>query len=140
MRYGTFHKRFTLWNIRMLLSLFSENYHLLFSWLPMFFAGLLLYRDLLRYSTATEGSFLFDAFLIWLIFTFWALLYRSGMFILLYFLNCLYRLYGLHFIGYACFPLPGWSDSLLYVLIYYRSFTRLLTCFVRGNVFILLYI
>ena len=49
MRYGTFHNRFTLWIIRMLVRLFSENCHLLFSRLPMFLTGSLLYRGLLRY-------------------------------------------------------------------------------------------
>ena len=62
------------------------------------------------------------------------------MFILLRFLNCLYRLYLLHFIGYACLLYPAELIRCIicwYLSIHLKGFWRVLY---HGNVFILLYI
>ena len=128
MRYGTFHNRFTLWNIRMLITLFSENCHLLFSCLPMFFAGLLLYRDLLRYYRCCR------------IISFWRFPDIACLYVLSAFesfryvyitslFKLLISLVWALFYRLRLFTLSCWSDPLFYVLIYYRSFIRLLTRF-----------
>ena len=129
MRYGTFHNRFTLWNIRMLITLFSENCHLLFSRLPILFTISLLHRGLLRYYRCCR------------IISFWcfpdiACLYVLSAFVLLRYVyitlvfKLLISLIWASFYRLRVFTLSCWSDPLLYVLIYYRSFTRLLTCFI----------
>ena len=129
MRYGTFHNRFTLWNIRMLITLFSENCHLLFSCLPMFFAGLLLYRDLLRYYRCCRIISFFVAFLIWL---FLAVLSVSVSFRYVY-ITSLFKLLissvWASFYLLRLFALSSWVDPLLYVGLSVDSFTRFLTCF-----------
>ena len=129
MRYGTFHNHFTLWIVGMLVTLFSENYHLLFSCLPMFFAGLLLYRDLLRYYRC------------WRIISFWcfpdiAYFYVLSAFVsfryvyITYLFKLLISSVWALFYRLRVFTLFGWVDPLPYMSFYYRSSTRLLTCFI----------
>ena len=128
MRYSTFHKCFSLWNIRMLVTLFSEKCYLLFSRLPMLFAGSLLYRGLLRYYRC------------WRIISFWcfpdiAYFYVLSAFVsfryvyITYLFKLLISSVWASFYLLRLFALSSWVDPLLYVLIYCRSFTRLLTCF-----------
>ena len=116
MRYGTFHKCFTLWNIKMLATLFSENCHLLFIRLPMFFAGLLLYRDLLRYYRCCR------------IITFWCFPDMACFCVLSVFVSFLYvcitsyfklliSLLWASFYRLRLFALSCWSDPLRYGVI-----------------------
>ena len=128
MRYGTFHKRFTLWNIKMLVTLFSESHHLLFSCLPMFFAGLLLYRDLLRYYRC------------WRIISFWcfpdiAYFYVLSAFVsfryvyITYLFKLLISSVWASFYLLRLFALSSWVDPLFCIGLSVDSFARLLPCF-----------
>ena len=116
MRYGTFHKRFTLWNIKMLVTLFSESHHLLFSCLPMFFAGLLLYRDLLRYYRC------------WRIISFWCFPDIAYFDVLSAFVSFRYvyitslfklliSLVWVSFYRLRLLPLFSWVDPLRYIVL-----------------------
>ena len=116
MRYGTFHKRFTLWNIKMLSTLFSENYHLLFSCHLVFLAGSLLCRGLLGYYRCCR------------IISFWrfpdiACLYVLSAFVLLRYVyitlvfKLLISLVWASFCTVCRLSLSGWSDPLRYVLL-----------------------
>ena len=129
MRYGTFHNVFSLWNIRMLITLFSENCHLLFSCLPMFFAGLLLYRDLLRYYRCCRiiSFWCFPdtvIFCVLSVFISFRYVYITSLFKLL-----ISPVWASFCIVYRL-SLSGWVDPLFYVLLSVDSFTRLLTCFI----------
>ena len=116
MRYGTFHNRFTLWIIRMLVTLFSENCHLLFSRLPMLFAGSLLHRGLLRYYRCCRIiSFCYfpdiGYFCLLSVFVLFRYVYITSLFKLLIspVFAPFYRL--------RLFPLPCWVDPLRYGVI-----------------------
>ena len=129
MRYGTFHNRFTLWNIRMLSTLFSENCHLLFSRLPVILTRSLLCRGLLRYYRCCR------------IISFWcfpdiAYFYVLSAFVsfryvyITYLFKLLISLVLASFYRLRLFALFSWSDPLLCLPFCYRSFKRLLTCFI----------
>ena len=129
MRYGTFHKCFTLWNIRMLVTLFSENCHLLFSHVPMLFAGSLLYRGLLRYYRCCRIiSFCYFPDIGYFCGLSVFVLFRYVYIVLLF--KLLISLIWAAFYRLCLFTLFGWVDPLLYVLLSVDSFTRLLTCFI----------
>ena len=129
MRYGTFHKCFTLWIIRMLITLFSENCHLLFS-RHLCFSPDCFYTAIYWDITVAVGSTLFSCFPDTAYFCVLSVFasFRYAYITLLF--KLLISLIWAAFYRLCLFTLFGWVDPLRYVLFCYRSFTRLLTCFI----------
>ena len=132
MRYGTFHNRFTLWIIRMLVTLFSEN-----KWLERLLGVDLPWCAGMHYCNEPQKGLCVNTsnqqrkhffnmayFCVLIVFVSFRYVYITSLFKLL--ISLVWAL----FYRLRVFTLSCWSDPLLYVFIYYRSFIRLLTCFI----------
>ena len=129
MRYGTFHNRFTLWIIRMLVTLFSETVTYFLA-VYLCFSPDCFYTAIYWDITVAVGSFLFCCFPDMAIFCVLSVFVSFRYVYITFHFKLLISLVFASFYRLRVFTLSCWSDPLLYVFIYYRSFTRLLTCFI----------